>query len=161
MLLPVWKWHWNSRRKILARFCETLKQSYTQMKAAIPDSINIKNHFWAPVKLYCFPPGLDRFDPQAQQAGEDSPTALRASRAARGPAARREVPCCHLQSGYHQRDLCLLSLLTDNTLFPLSFSPLPLRKLELFTLQHLSGIWTFRLLLLAGEFILQHFKLEL
>lgn len=123
MLLPVWKWHWNSRRKILARFCETLKQSYTQMKAAIPDSINIKNHFWAPVKLYCFPPGLDRFDPQAQQTGEDSPTALRASRAARGPAARREVPCCHLQSGYHQRDLCLLSLLTDNTLFLSHFLP--------------------------------------
>lgn len=122
MLLPVRKWHWNSQRKILACFWETLKQSYAQMKAAIPDSINIKNHLWAPVKLYCFPPGLDGFDSRAHQTGEDSPTALRASRAARGPAARREVPCCHLQSGYHQRDLCLLTLLT-NTLFPSHFLP--------------------------------------
>lgn len=73
-LLPVWKWHWNSQRKILACSWETLKQSYGQMKAAIPDSINIKNHLWAPVKLYCFPPGLDCLDPRAHQAGEDSPT---------------------------------------------------------------------------------------
>lgn len=61
----------------------------------------------------------------------EGPVPLWACWAARGPAVRWEVPCCHLQSGHHHRDPCLLQLLTDNAPFPPHFLP-SLRKLKLF-----------------------------